>query len=246
MAIISLRLPFGGAPCPYEWGVISESICDLANALLQDEKWDPLTLSAPTTLPPRKTMDDDIPFGIGRKLIVDIPVDPRGTIDCYIDDTIGLTVDTEEPNTPSRIDHAITLAIHATSRPLHQHETIPRDEMISDQKFEAEGTLEEHKIILGWYFDFRRLIVALPENKFVAWSESIAQMLSTGKSTPHELEKLIGRLGHLSSIIPMVHHFLSRLRDLLFRSQNKRQAALTENCTKDLQLMRELLEIGRE
>ena len=29
-----LRLSFGGKPCPYMWGVFSESICDLANAIL--------------------------------------------------------------------------------------------------------------------------------------------------------------------------------------------------------------------
>ncbi len=67
IAIISLRLTFGGTPCPYEWGVISESICDLANALLKDNDWDPLTLSAPTSPPPRRTtLSDDIPFGIGK------------------------------------------------------------------------------------------------------------------------------------------------------------------------------------
>ncbi len=71
------------------------------------------------------------------------------------------------------MEHAIPLAIHATSRPLHQLEPIPRDEMIADQKFKAEGALEEQKTILGWFFDFRRLTVALPENKFVAWTDSI-------------------------------------------------------------------------
>jgi hypothetical protein len=44
----------------------------------------------------------------------------------------------------------------------------------------------------------------------------------------------------------MVHHFLSRLRDLFFRSRNKRQATLTDNCKKDLQLMVQMLKIGRE
>ena len=36
LAIIALRLTFGGAPGSYEWGVISESICDLEIAILQD------------------------------------------------------------------------------------------------------------------------------------------------------------------------------------------------------------------
>jgi hypothetical protein len=47
-SIITLRLTFGGAPCPYEWGVISESICDLANKLIKCDKWDPLTLTDST------------------------------------------------------------------------------------------------------------------------------------------------------------------------------------------------------
>jgi hypothetical protein len=36
LAIITLQLTFGGAPCPFEWGIMSESICNLANELL---KW---------------------------------------------------------------------------------------------------------------------------------------------------------------------------------------------------------------
>ena len=34
LAILALRLTFAGSPCPYEWGVISESVCDLAMAIL--------------------------------------------------------------------------------------------------------------------------------------------------------------------------------------------------------------------
>jgi hypothetical protein len=44
-AIITLRETFGGTPCPFEWGVISEPICNLANELLKcDEDWDPSKL----------------------------------------------------------------------------------------------------------------------------------------------------------------------------------------------------------
>ncbi len=49
--IITLRLTFGGAPCPYEWGVISETICDLANELIKCDDWDPLTLHASVQQP---------------------------------------------------------------------------------------------------------------------------------------------------------------------------------------------------
>ena len=37
LAIASLRATFGGTYGPYEWGVISESICDLANAILLND-----------------------------------------------------------------------------------------------------------------------------------------------------------------------------------------------------------------
>jgi hypothetical protein len=41
LAIVTLQLTFGIAPCPFEWGVLSELICDLANKLLMSNKWDP-------------------------------------------------------------------------------------------------------------------------------------------------------------------------------------------------------------
>ena len=44
-------------------------------------------------MPNKILLDDAIPFRIRRDLIVGFPVDPRGTIDLYIDDYCGLTVD---------------------------------------------------------------------------------------------------------------------------------------------------------
>ena len=42
LAIVALHLTFGGAPGPYEWGVLTESICDLSIAIMQDDGWDPI------------------------------------------------------------------------------------------------------------------------------------------------------------------------------------------------------------
>jgi hypothetical protein len=44
LSFIALRLTFGGAPGPYEWGVISETVCDLANAIFLSDDWYPNTL----------------------------------------------------------------------------------------------------------------------------------------------------------------------------------------------------------
>jgi hypothetical protein len=95
LALLMLQLTFGGAPCPSEWGSIAESICDLTNAILLNDGWNPVSLQSPAQhlVPNKIILDDDIPFGIGRDLVVNIPVDPRGTIDLYIDDYCGLTVD---------------------------------------------------------------------------------------------------------------------------------------------------------
>ncbi len=166
----------------------------------------------------QKTFNGENPFGVGKALIVDLPVDPHGTIDCYIDDTVGLTVDIPDSDNTSRMECASLLSIYAVSRPVHQQEPIPSDDMAAWQKLFAEGSLEEHKIILGWLFDFRRLTIKLPENKFVAWSDIISSILAAGISSPKELEQLIGQLGHLGTVVSMVHHFLSCLRDLHFRS----------------------------
>jgi len=90
-----LRLTFGGALCPSEWGAIAESTCDLANAILLNDEWNPLSLQSPAQhlVPNKIILDDDIPFGIGNDLVVNIPVNPRGIIDLYIKDYCGLMVD---------------------------------------------------------------------------------------------------------------------------------------------------------
>ena len=88
LALLMLRLTFGGAPCPSEWGSIAESICDLANAILLNDKWNHVSLQLPAQhlVPNKIILDNNIPFGIGRDLVVDIPVDPRGTVDLCIED----------------------------------------------------------------------------------------------------------------------------------------------------------------
>ena len=83
--------------------------------------------------------------------------------------------------------------------------------MEARNKLAAEAGLGEEKIILGWLFDFCRLIISLPSNKFIARMDSIYDILARGITTAKELEATIGRLGHLGAIVPFVYHFLSRL-----------------------------------
>ena len=40
IAMLTLRLTFRGAPNPNDFGLVSETICDLAKHLLLNSKWD--------------------------------------------------------------------------------------------------------------------------------------------------------------------------------------------------------------
>ena len=153
LALVTLRLTFGGAPCPFEWGVFSETICDLSQTIMQCEEWNPTELQSPLgkSVPPVKYLQDEIPFAKGRALIVDIPVNPKGNTDVYIDDTIALTVDMEGSDNVQRLEQGTLLAVHAASRELHPNEPIARKEMAAMAKLTAEAGAEETKTILGWF-----------------------------------------------------------------------------------------------
>ena len=129
LAIVALRLTFGGAPGPYEWGAVSESICDLSIAIMQDENWDPSQLQVPVVchVPPPKILDESIPFAEGKYLIVEVPVDARGIADVYIYDTIALTVDLENSNNVQRLEQETLLAMQCAARYKHVNEPIPRE-----------------------------------------------------------------------------------------------------------------------
>jgi hypothetical protein len=212
LLLMSLRLTFGGKACPSEWSVLAEPQGDLSNALLHDDNWDPAALASPSQhrVPaPNRDAEMHRPFGVGRELIVDIPINHRGIYDLYLDDVIGLTLDMPGTNNLERSAGAHLLAIAATARPSHDNEPIPRETMEAEAKLAAEASPEEIKLILGWLMDFRGLIVSLPANKYIAWSADIGKMLTSNSAKAKELETLIGRLGHLGMIIPFVYHFLS-------------------------------------
>jgi hypothetical protein len=118
--------------------------------------------------------------------------------------------------------------------------------MDARDKLKAEVGLSETKMILGWFFDFRRLMISFPENKFIAWTSAINKLLVEGWSTAKELEPTIGRLGHLALVVPEVHHFLTRLRELQQIATRRRSIRLSDDCREDLLLMLWFLQIARQ
>ena len=113
-----------------EWGSIAESICNLTNAILVlNVEWDPLSLQLPAQhlVPNKIILEDDITFRIGRVLVVDIPVDSRGTVDLYIKDFCGLMVDIND--TAACLERAPLLALVSAAREVAEIEPLPCDDI---------------------------------------------------------------------------------------------------------------------
>jgi hypothetical protein len=123
-------------------------------------------------------------------------------------------VDIDSSDNAKIMELAPLLAVSGTWREVSKLEPLPRDDMDAQKKLITETGLTEQKIILRWSFDFRRMTISFPENKFRAYSKAISEIINRGWTSKGELETNIGRWVHLGQIIPPVHHFLSRLRCL--------------------------------
>ena len=244
IAILALRLTFGGSPCPAEWSAISELANDLTTAIMQHPDWDPSELFSPlvSQVPPRSDLPDDVPFGVGKELVVDVPVNSKGMSEIYVDDKLSCALDLPGSDHVDRCAGAALLSIHTIARPLSSHEPIPRETMAAIEKLLAEAGPEELKIMLGWHLNFRTLIISLPFNKAKAWSTEISEILSEGKTKAKRLERNIGRFVNIGMILPYVHHFLARLRTLLKHAKKRKSAIpLPPPVQEDLKLMQKVI-----
>ena len=80
IVMLTLRLTFGGAANPNNVGLVSETICDLANHLLSNSKWDHNRYISPIQdkVPPIESQTEDSPFAKVIPMIEDVPTDPKG------------------------------------------------------------------------------------------------------------------------------------------------------------------------
>jgi hypothetical protein len=84
-------------------------------------------------------LDDNIPFGIGRDLIVDIPVNPRGTVNLYINDFVGLIVDIN--NNAVCLERAPLLAVGSAAWEVSEIKTLPCKDIEAWPKLIAKTSL---------------------------------------------------------------------------------------------------------
>jgi hypothetical protein len=106
----------------------------------------------------------EFPFAQSKELAVHLPINDLGKVDVFIDDNIVATLDLGQNTT--RVIQAIPLGIHSLSRPVDQMDDLPRIDIISEKKLQAEGTFEEVKVVLGWVINTRSLVISLPLDKY--------------------------------------------------------------------------------
>jgi hypothetical protein len=74
---------------------------------------------------------------MGRELIVDVPVDPRGHTDVYIDNTTTFTIDLPRTRNANRLEAVIPLAIKVAAWPNDINKHIPWEPMVVQDKLNA-------------------------------------------------------------------------------------------------------------
>ena len=243
LAYLLLRLPFGAAAAPAEFCVASETVCDVANSLLEDESWDPSHTITPyhDLMPAPIISPSDTPYAIALPLDVEPPDGQLSLSKCdvHIDDIIAVGLFL--PNLVARLLLAPAVAIHAIFRPLHPSEAGTRAPVLSLRKLQGDGALCEHKVVLGWLINTRSFTLSLPSDKFTAWAADIHKLVADGFTTLSHLATLIGRLNHAANILPFARHFIHRLRRMHDSHWSRRSKRFSQAQLADLTLWLDFL-----
>ena len=214
LLLISLRLPFGGSPCPSEFCLFSDIVTDTINDLMADESWNPLEVFSNYIkyIPPPKPIHNTVPFAQAEETSIQIQEGDICKADVFIDDIITVGVDVRD--NLQRVTAAPCTVLHAMAHKSSSDTHVIRQNLIADDKNEAEGAPEEIKIVLGWELNSRSLSVHLPLHKFKAWIEQISSFLTRKTSNIKDIQSILGRLENISVMVPMMAHFLNNLRQI--------------------------------
>ena len=240
-ALVYLRLTFGAAFSPAEWCIIIEMMTDLSNDILNNPLWDPAKhkspIPSPDTIPPPKLLPPDTPFGQALPVDVSVPLPRFGYVDSYIDDLVGVCLHMKD--NAIRTSSSILLSIFLLARPFCPNDTpsnISHNYMLNATKWLAEGRLEETKIVLGWWINTRKFIVAIPSDKYLAYSKQIIDILKANKVNNDNLMNLIGRLQRCAYVTPHSNYFMNRLRYFQQTTERTTWANITAPVRADLEL----------
>jgi hypothetical protein len=180
IALMALRLCFGGSPCAPLFANLSELICDLCNELAKCESWD--SRDHPSNYDPYiaspEFLSDDVPFAEALPTLVSLPVGPNLMTEVYIDDFFSAFVALSDDQI-HRCSRVIPFVLDAIGRPLDpQERSLIRDWLLCLEKHLAEGTPREIMTTLGWFINTRSLTIGLPRAKFIDWRREFLSILN--------------------------------------------------------------------
>ena len=140
-------------PAPAEFCIISETVFDLSNDLLDCKKWDPLTFLSPcvTALLEPIRIDNKIAFGLAKESDVKLDLMVKGGAECYIDDGACAVLDTKSNwRMLAQASQAVVMALFPIFRPLTGIvEPTKCPDPVSIKKMLAEEGLNEIITFLG-------------------------------------------------------------------------------------------------
>jgi hypothetical protein len=235
--LISLRLPFGGSPCPAEFCLVADLITDAINDLMNCEGWDPQDIKSDYVkmIPKEISLPCEIPFAKACKLSVPLEEEDTCKADVFIDDVITICVDIG--NNLERVKAAPCTIMHAIAHKNTGKDYVPRQNFIAEDKNEAEGGPEELKIVLGWELNTRELLVKLPSHKFIAWTSQVKTFITRSSANGDDLRSVLGRLENVAIIIPMFGHFLNNIRQLEIKaSRTNKNQIINKRAKEDFKL----------
>jgi hypothetical protein len=141
--------------------------------------WDPDVLRSPDqpVTPKPIRLGRSVPFAVTLPMTVSVPPIITGRVDGFIDDLINVFLDTAA--NCQRQPHVVPLVMFVTSRPHagDKHEPIQRRAILLLEELLLEGAPAEIQIVLGWLLDTHRLLVALPDDKYNAWTLVIDEIV---------------------------------------------------------------------
>jgi hypothetical protein len=98
LLLMALRMTFGGSPCPALWGIISETLENLTNTIIQNKDWDHTVLydEKSDSLAPPLSLPDSIPFHPAKQLALLPSMNDKGQVDIYIHNSISIIPDIKD------------------------------------------------------------------------------------------------------------------------------------------------------
>ena len=137
------------------------------------KNWDPDDLFSPSQqkVPLSDFLEKTMPYAKAQPMAVEEPTRSLGRENCNLDDIIKVYLGLK--HVIQKHAASAPLALHVSMKPLTSDEPVPRKGTLSLPKLNAEGTPSEMMIVLGWWLDTRKLLLFLPDDKFIAYSQEV-------------------------------------------------------------------------